>query len=154
MTSYYVNSALATGLQLAIRAVTYELRIIQINVLATSGGGTNIFTYRRDTSTLSGGTAVAVAPLHQGAPAASAIARVGNSLAVSGTAKLISTGYIGPASSYSYPIELHNGATAAVSIPVTFTIAPGSVLQVNAAWNLTATWCEVYFEEMRLPGSY
>lgn len=159
MTSYYVMSAgtfdsPSVGTSLAIRAVTYELLISKINVLATSGGSTNITATRRESSTLSGGTAVTVAPLHQGAPAASATVRVGSSLAFSGTAKIISTGYIGPASSYSYPIELHNGATASVSIPVTLTIAPGSVLQVSASLNGYSTWCEVYFEEMRLAGSY
>lgn len=158
MTSYYVISAPTTGTSLAIRAVTYELRIAAINLLATTGGGVVATAIRHESSTLSGGTSITVAPLYQGAPAASATAMVGSSLSFSGTSHTVGTAYIPPATQISsvglITIQYHTGSTAKVNSPVTLTVAPGSVLQIGATLNGFATWCEVYFEELHLAGSY
>jgi PPE-repeat protein len=162
MTAYFLTSAMTAapsgGYNLALRAVTYELRIVKIGLYGWTGGGMPAFAYRHENSTLSGGTAQVLTPLHQGAPAASATAMVGPSLAYTGTSKVVGSTYIPPASSSSIVgttvIVKYTGSSAEILEPLTLTLAPGSVLEIRSSFNYFATFCEIHFEEMRLAGSY
>jgi PPE-repeat protein len=158
MTSYFVSSAQTAGFAIAVRAVTYELRIAQIDLVGYTGGGFTVLAFRHENSTLSGGTSIGVAPLHQGAPAASATAMVGSSLAFSGTSKLVGSAYLPPANSSAIDgtsvITTYSGSSAQIVSPLTLTIAPGSVLHVAGAFNVNTGFCDIYFEELRLAGSY
>lgn len=152
MTAYYAQSvAQAIG----VRAVTYEIRITQVSIFCSGAGAYITTAVRHETSSLSGGSTADVVPLHQGAPAASATARAG-SLTFSGTAKVVGSTYVPPGQNtviLAYGTDtIHQGSTAQITSPLTLTVAPGSVFHVTPVG--AATTVQVYFEELRLPGSY
>ena len=154
MTGYLVTS----GLQhVAVRAVNYELRITQISFWSTSVSASVMSTFRHEGSTLSGGGAVDVAPLYEGAPAASATANAGASLTFSGTNKILGSTIIGRGAltqSIGYVnVVTIQGSSAQIVTPLTLTVAPGSVLHVSGQLS-TGIFTKIFFEEIRLPGSY
>jgi hypothetical protein len=152
MTSY---SAVSDSVDLAIRAVTYEIRITQVNLVCYAGGSEVILLNRHESSTLSGGSVADIVPLYQGAPAASATARSG-SLTFSGTNKIVGSAFVGSGTDVStiyYTAIINNhGSNAQIAPPLTLTVLPGSVLHVSGV--TSGTIAQVFFEEMRLPGSY
>lgn len=152
MTSYL---AVATGVDLAIRAVTYELRITLVNLTCFGGGSNIVKTARHDVSSLSGGSVVDVVPLYEGAPAASATARSG-SLTFSGTQEFMSSCFVPPGTTTSTigftNIAIYGGSNAQIQPELTLTVSPGSVFHVSGA--TAGTIVQVYFEEIRLVGSY
>lgn len=158
MVAYFATSAQTAGAALAIRAVTYELRIVKIGLYGWTGGSQPAGAYRHEISTVSGGTASPIAALHQGAPAASATAMVGTSMTFTGTSRQVGSTFIPPASTASIVgttvIVKYTGSSAEIVEPLTLTIAPGSVLEIRSAFNQWSMWCEVHFEELRLAGSY
>lgn len=153
MTSYF---ALCAGTDLAIRAVTYEIRITQVNLFAFTGGGEVVQALRHEGSTLSGGTAADLVPLHEGAPAASATAMTGSPLTFSGTSKIVGSAYVPPGATFSIVattvITSYPGSQAQIVSPLTLTVSPGSVFHVLGP--TAGTVVQVHFEELRLPGSY
>jgi hypothetical protein len=152
MTAYYTTSS---GQDLGILAGTYEMRILLVNFCTVSGGDVVVKTFRHTGSTLSGGSAADIVPLHQGAPAASATARAG-SLTFSGTAQCTGSAFIPTAqSSVIYNttvITTYGGASGQSQSPLTLTVTPGSVFHVSGP--VGALQAQVWFEELRLPGSY
>jgi hypothetical protein len=168
MTSYLVRYDQTTGITgIAIKAGLYEMRMAQINFWGYSGAA-QIFTanYLAAGTTISGGSALPVVPLRQSAPAASATAQQGSSLTFSpqqgispwfygqnigGT--VLPPGLTATASGTSV-IVTTTGSTAQMTFPLPTIIAAGAVfLLVNnsLAQNQGA---EIYFEELRLAGSY
>jgi hypothetical protein len=152
MTAYHVMVAE----DVAIMAVTYEIRITQVLFFAVAGGGEVVYTVRHEGSTLSGGTTIDIVPLHQGAPAASATAMAGTSLSYSGIAKIVGSTYVPPATTASIVgttvITNFPGSTAQIQSPLTLTVAPGSVFATTGVTSSTVV--QIYFEELRLAGSY
>lgn len=160
MTAYLVrwNQATAvSGNSIAIRAVTYELRISQVNFWSWGGSGVYQI-FRHETSTLSGGTSTPVVPLRQGAPAATCTASTGV-LTTSGTRRVLGSAYLPPGSQSSpvgaSVITTYPGSTAQIQPPLTLTVLPGSVFRVGGpTFAMQPTvGCEIYFEELRLTGS-
>jgi hypothetical protein len=163
VTSYLVryNQANITG-SIAIRAVTYEIKLTQINWW--SWGGSSVFyLYRHENSTMTGGTTINVVPLRQGAPAATATAMQG-AISFSGTQRVIGNTYLPPGSTSTAVgasvITTYPGSTTQIQPALTTTVLPGSVLHV-APGPLPSGWagisetvgCEISFEELRLSGS-
>src|ERR1700743_767949 len=146
MTSYFATS---TSQDLAIKAVAYELRIILVNLYSTGGGNEVIHLFRHSGSTLSGGTATDIVPLHQGAPAASTTGQVGSSLSFSGTSLCVGSAFMpdGQTStiSGSTVITIKNGSAAPVQPPLTMTVSPGSVFHVSGL--TSGTIAQIFFEE-------
>jgi hypothetical protein len=154
MTSYY---AFSDGSELAIRAVTYEIRIASVNLMCYAGGIELVTTHRHEVSSLGGGTAADVAPLYQGAPAATATARSGTSaLTFSGTDRIVGSAFVPQGNSTAviglYTVVTQHGSNAQIQTPLTLTVAPGSVYHVKGI--TTGTVVQVFFEELRLVGSY
>lgn len=164
MTAYYVTSTGSSATDIAIRAVTYEIRITSVLVWNVASTGVGLHLYRHEVSTLSGGTAVDVVPLYQGAPAASATAQVGSppTLSFSGTSRICGSTYMAPGENSSvsgtYVINTFPGSTSQVTPPLTLTVSPGSVFNVgtgSAGFGLSSnSICQIWFEELRLAGSY
>ena len=156
MTAYYVTG---DPWSMAIRAVTYEIRISQILLYSTGSGGTIVRAIRHESSTLTrgaGGGVLDVVPLYQGAPAASTTGMWG-ALNFTGTPKVVGSTYLPPGENSDVVgttvIHTFPGSTSQIQSPLTLTVAPGSVLEVIGD-NEVAGTCQIYFEELRLAGSY
>lgn len=153
MTAYLVSSTLQT---VAIRAVTYELRITQVTASSLLTAASLIITSRHEGSTLSGGSAADIMPLYQGAPAASATANHGTSLTFSGTNRFLASTILSNGANTQVigytPVTTAQGANAQIISPLTLTIAPGSVFHVTHQFSGPLT--RIFFEEIRLAGSY
>jgi hypothetical protein len=143
---------------IGIKPNTYEMRFTQ---LVAANIGTNyieIDFYRQTGSTLSGGSAVTPTPLRDGAQPCSATARYGASLTVSGTALPLFLVYENSASgsvSYYGGLESESAGAVTGSSPLPITVAPGGVFYVtfSSAYTLY-TYVTIFFEELRLQGSY
>lgn len=149
MSTYSVYSNSDAG----IKAVAYEVRISQVVVYSDSPFGYFIRICRYDSGTLSG-TSVTPIPLRQGAPAASATAVSG--VTVSGTQRTIQLFFIGPGETLATPSSsaVYHGASAQFQPPLAVTISPGSVFVVNGQPSDGTMATTIYFEELRLAGSY
>lgn len=140
---------------MAIRAVSFEVRIARIELTRTDGENeqypdqvTTLFD-RYNSGTISGGSALPITPLRQGAPAATATARgSSNGVTVSGTS--VPLGGLPAMSSgstsyeFAFDMTLSPGAVLFISLP-SFFQGPGS----NISCSLT-----VSFEELRLSWPY
>ena len=152
MTSY---ATVGINANFAVNAVTYELRIVSINIYSAATSGNFASVDRYDGGHSTGGTQVDIVPLRQGAPAASATAYQGFT-SVSGAAHVISEFFVGPGASrasreeYYYWVYTGNSSTFESSLP--FTVPPGSALVVGGL--TTSMTCNVTFEEIKMPDSY
>lgn len=157
------QSSSGSATALSVTAVSWPIRLAQIN-LWTASGETNFTAYRYEGGSASSGSSAPIVTLRQGAPAATATARLG-ALSFTGTQRVIGATYMGsgqtdkinpgpPASA----TVIFTGTTATFPFPLTTVIKPGSTLAVvtsgvTSTWN-TNTGCEIYFEELRLQGSF
>lgn len=153
MTGYCI---VASGGDIGIKAVTYAVRIVQIIYYNTSTTNSWVDLYRHEGSTLSGGTATAIAPLRTGSPAATALAQVGT-LTLSGATRRISTQYLDPGSTATadgpYVIGYSNAASASFDTPISGVVAqPGQVIRITGVTSVAVA--NIYFEELRIPGTY
>lgn len=154
MTSYLVRFD-QSGSFVGATAITvgaYPIRISQVNMWCRAGGGQAYYAHRYEGGTASGGSAVNVVALRQGAPAASATARVGT-VTLTGTARFLGGAYVAPGSITSGTVTSFPGSTAQITFPLTTIVAPGSVFTVEGGFT-NSLGCEIYFEELRLAGSY
>lgn len=141
----------------ALQAVTYELKIVQINFWQT-GPASWLKIYRSSSSMTTDGDSIPVFPLRQGAPAASAKASVGSSVRSGST--LVGELLIGPGGETNGTVAMLVGANAQFSTPVTMTLKPGHTLYIAGLvvdalnFNSSDVRAIVYFEEIRLLGSY
>jgi len=144
MPAYSANAG--SGAELAIRAVTYELKIHRVDIFNGENVSRWLYVSRYDASTMSGGTATSITPLRGAGPPATATAMTGAS-SFSGAARLIMKGGIsGDGNSSIFAI-----LNSTVQTPMDIIIPPGSVFRVEGmAGNMT---CTAYFEEIRLPWS-
>lgn len=140
MTAYSIPTGNPTTV--GVIAVTYQLRITKIEVVANSSPWLNIFRYT--SAGLSGGSSVTPVPMRQGAPAATATAKSGAS--ATGTGTLILTRGAGSID-YQWPFDL--------------LISPGSGLFLVGAVSSGSTTVSgslgsvtLYFEEPRLTRSF
>lgn len=141
MTAYMVEGIRLTGV--AIKAISFDIRIIQVTVMntltSTGGPGTSLHDVNRyDSSTISG-TAVTAAPLRGGSPAATAQCKTGGSVAASGTAQ--------PVGAYG-----QTGSGILDWSPPTDLIVPiGSAILFEGDTDTYGDYYVfVYFEELRL----
>lgn len=158
MTSYLVrHDQTGSYSDVAVAVGTYAVRLVAVSFWSYTGGGITFQMFRYDVGTMSGGKAVNVVTLRQGATAASATARIGNLTFTGGPGKQCGATYVGPGavstSAGTSTITAYPGATGSLQFPLTTVCAPGSVFTINGFHN-TLTGCEVYFEELRLAGSY
>ena len=155
MSTYYTYCG--TGTSLAINVGVYEIRIASIQIYSASSNGTFVGVYRYDAARASSGTSQLVVPLRQGAPAASSTSIFGNSLSISsGNYELLNEVYVPPGAvtpgSATY-YTTYPGSATQIQSPLTYTVGPGGVLYITGliAGSLA---CNVFFEELRLAGSY
>ena len=164
MTSYLVRYNQTTGItKIVIKAGIYEMRMAQINFWGYSGTA-QIFTanYLSVGTTISGGTAIDVVPLRQNAPTASATAQQGPSISFSPqqglspwfTGTMIGSAVLPPGSSTSGTITVNSGSTAQMSFPLPTILSPGAVFVLTNNSLAQNQGAEIYFEELRLSGSY
>lgn len=171
MTGYYVcYDQSVNDADIAIRAGTYELRVASIAFWNNGTGGYVFNVNRHEASSLGGGAALDVVPMRQGAPVASCTARVGTTLTFSGTNKVVGSTYVPPGETSSVytsgmvvaVLHTYPGSSAQAQQPLPLTIAPGSVLHIAGGFSEstqftslgTTLGCNIYFDELRLPGSY
>lgn len=155
MTAYVVASTQnfpvqASGtLYLAIRAGSFEVKINRVEYGVLGGQGSILpALYRYAGSTISGGTALTPPPLRQGAPAATATARMG-ALTLAGTQSYFT--HISAA--------LGGGSMSNYTPAYDITISPGSAFVMAGGYanqgNGTITFAmNAYFEELRLAWHY
>ncbi|HEX4395435.1 MAG TPA: hypothetical protein VH084_28475 [Mycobacterium sp.] len=162
MTAYVVRHDQSASPSISILAVTWPIRLASItfwSYLTTIAELANVFRY--DSGVASGGAVAPVIPMRQGAPAATATARIGT-LTLTGTFHYINSTAISPGQTESVitvgttliNVHTYGGSTAQIQFPLTTVISPGSSLVVNCSIFGSRTGCEIYFEELRLQGSY
>jgi len=134
--------------ELAIKAVTWELKIVKVDIYNSENYSRWLYLYRHTGSTLSGGTAVGVVPLRGGATPATATSMKGT-MSYSGTAQFITYGGIA-GDGNSTVLAITNST---VQTPLDLTIAPGQVFKVQGMDGDGMT-CTIHFEELRLSWSY
>lgn len=138
----------------AVKANTYELRIAQVSINSGSQSFGFVLFSRYVGGSISGGPAASCNPIRQGSPAVSATAAVG-SFTPSGTQQYINDIFVAPGEIYDYVSDAsYPGATASFESPLALTISPGSVFCVYGSWFDTSVSASIYFEELRLAGSY
>lgn len=142
MTAYGI---IAINQNLVITAGAYEIRLAGINMWANSNTAYWMPIYRYDGASASGGSVGDCVPLRSGAPAASAVARLGSG-APSGTSNLLFEGYLGTTGTAT-------GVSSQFNPPLTVTIGVGSALYVPVPSTIDHV-VNVYFEELRLQGSF
>lgn len=160
MTAYHAecsSSTSSTTYSISIKPNAWPIRIAQVNAWGINSIG-NVFTaYRYDSGTVSGGSALDLVPLRQGAPAASATG-LGGTLTFTGTKRSLGNVYLPPGEQSSVSgttvINTFPGSSASISFPLTVVIAPGSVFRLGANFVDNNGVAEVVFEELRLSGSY
>lgn len=166
MTGYIISSGQTTATSMSLLAVTYEIRISLISFWSY-GGGQVFNVTRHEGTTVSGGSAVDVVPCKQGGPAASATAKLGT-LTFTGTSKVVGSTYLTPGQNSQITetgvstITYYTGSTSTINAPLTMTIQPGSAIHVGGGFEGTTQFgglnadvgCLIYFEELRLAGSY
>lgn len=163
--AFSINSSTASpplDSVLAVRAGSYELRLVEFSVTSSKTDPYYVYLIRYDSSALTGGSAVPITPLRQGAPAASATSRggylgSGSNINPSGTAQYINYTMLSPGGSVTAdastgynPIYKTTGTSTSFSPPLPITVKPGGILVV-LGWPIT---CTIFFEELRLAGSY
>lgn len=160
MTTYVVSSTQTVPtLNILIKAGIYEIRMVQINFSSRTGAAYPFIgmCYPPGT-TMTGGSAMTVTPTRQNAPAASATAQQGpQSMTFSTTPVYVSSTVLPPGavvtSSGTSTITTYPGANAQMSFALPTIIAPGGVINFNGGFLDTVT-ADIYFEELRLSGSY
>ena len=138
----------------SITAVTWPIRIAQ--VLLWSGASDNsqpIVSVRYEGGVASGGSSAPLVALRQGAPAATATARVG-ALTFTGTRRVLNTTVQPPGRVTEGTTSSVSGAATQMEFPLTTVIVPGSTFAITSGWFSTIGGCDIYFEELRLFGSY
>lgn len=154
MTTYNVTTIGVTDG--AILAGSYEVRLVAITAYNSSiYNSVYVTVARHEPATISGGTAVPITPLRQGAPAASATAKQGTGLTVSGTSKTLQIFALNAASlvEIGAGVQTVTVASANFQPALATTIAPGSALHVSGMVDGYCI-CNIFFEELRLAGSY
>lgn len=132
----------------------YELRIMSVEFVSDASAGVWVGYYSNTGGSVSGGTNTTVGKLRSSSPAASATCRNGASVSGGSAARLGLT-YVNPTTSVTYSGGgSWTGSTAQVQTPLTTTVAPGSILYVTGLSSPGYLWATVYFEELRLAGSY
>jgi hypothetical protein len=162
VTSYllrYDQSFIAlSGDSLYLQAGIYEVRIAQVTLWCSTVNAAELYTaYRYEGGSASGGTSMPVIALRQGAPAASATAG-GGAVSYTGTQRAINATVLPPGAVSTTigttPTQTHPGSTAQMQFPLPTIIAPGSFFSVTGDFSGPGTGLEMYFEELRLKGSY
>jgi hypothetical protein len=158
MTSYLVRYDQTSGItRIVIKAGLYEIRMAQINFWGYAGVNLySAFLYDPG-ATVSGASAIPVVELRQNAPVASATAQQGSSVTLTGTARYIGGTVLPPGSVTSPgspPITTFPGSTAQMTFPLPTIVAPGGLFVLTGASYVPTIGAEIYFEELRLAGSY
>lgn len=159
MTAYLVryDQSPVGWTDVAFKAGSYECRLVQVNLFGSYSAGTTWSAVRYESGTMSGGTTIPIVALRQGAPACTAAAMFGNALTFTGTARTVGGVYLPPGevstSTGTSVINTFPGASAQITFPLTTIVSPGTVFTVHGAAN-NVFGCDVYFEELRLSGSY
>lgn len=139
---------------LVLVAGIYELRIISVNFVSDATAGVWVSTNTNTGGSASGGSVTQVVKLRPGSPAASATARDGATVSGGTTLKYTNT-YINPTTSVTYSGGgTWTGSTGSIESPLTTTVPPGSMFIVNGLSQAGYLFATVYFEELRLAGSY
>lgn len=151
-TSTWSGGATPPNPGVAVRAGSFEVRIGRIEIsrrdVWDSRDAIIPKITRYASGTISGGSALPIEPLRQGAPAATATARGGEPVTVSGTGTQL-TGLAGTTS-----------GTVTYEFPFDCTLSPGAVLLVDFGFYLIGdpstviNLITVSFEELRLSWSY
>lgn len=160
MTTYVVSSTQTIGTyNIAIKAGIWEIRMVQINFSSRTGAAYPfVGLCHPPGTTMSGGSAMAVTPTRQNAPAASATAQQGPRAATFSTTPVCVSSTVLPpgavvSSSGTTTITQYPGANAQMSFVLPTIIAPGGVINFQGFFLDTVT-ADIYFEELRLTGSY
>jgi hypothetical protein len=150
MTQYVVFGE--DGTTLAVKAVSYEVKIVKVDMTNFNDTLNVVSFYRHTGSTLSGGNSVGIFTMRGESPAPTALCRTG-SPSFSGTAQHI-TNVVIPGESFDSTNGNSTGTGAAtLQTPLDLTIEPGTVFEVSGLSN-TRVIATLYFEELRLSQSY
>lgn len=156
MTAYSTTASGASVQgQFGLLAGSYTIKINKVVFYITTsfdGGATgwNRFSVvLRTGSSLSGGSAMSITPLRQGAPAATATARAG-SITTSGTATTLQFLAVGGGG--------YGATTVEYAPPLDLTLRPGDVFSTDGLFDTTnnganygfTSYPTIYFEELRL----
>lgn len=151
MTQYIAYSEWE-GAGMALKAGTYEIKIVRVEVVNVDTSATWVYFQRHSGSTLSGGSAVSIYPMRHASPTSTASARAGDGLSFSGSEERFTEVIVGGAP-FTTPSGNHTGSgNLTFEPPLDLTIAPGTVFEVDGLDDEKKV--TIYFEELRLSQSY
>lgn len=135
--------------RVGVRAVDFEVRLIRLDLLSGYSNSSAVQTWRSSASTMSGGSVFTPRPLREGAPAASAQARVGTGVVHSGTTVVIAVAVVSAATGNPGFLGVGSGT---YEYPQDTTLSPGSSVVLTGGGDLVTI--ALTFEELRLGWSY
>lgn len=151
MSSY---AAVGTDSAFVIIPGIYEIRVLSLQFASDATSGAWIGVKVNTGGSVSGGSSNAITKLRSGSPEASATSKTNASIS-GGTTREIAFEYMNPATTVTYSGGgSWAGSSGQVQPPLTVTVSPGSVLFVDGLDYSGYLWCAIYFEELRLAGSY
>jgi len=146
LSNFFGQTNVTNPTTMALKAGTYSLKIAQVEAAPCTSTLLPFAIYHYTGATLSGGTTITPAPLRDGAPAASASAKINPT--ITGTSSLLHAEFQNSTALLSY------------KFPFVVIIAPGNAILLSTtqtttgsgAYNILAA--NIYFEELRLAWSY